>query len=205
MGSGMRGIAFAIDFAKDFRMIGFEAASPWVERFAAQIPQGGRVLDLACGSGRHARHMAMLGYKVEAVDRDSALLQPLSALPGVTTRCADLEGGPWPYAGAVFDAVIVTRYLHRPLLPAIRSLLGPGGILIYETFMVGNEALGRPTNPEHLLRPGELLDMVQGQLAVVAFEQGRIELPKPAMVQRICAVRGPSILCLHPAAAKTAT
>ena len=185
-------------------MTGFEAASPWVERFAVQITQGGKVLDLACGSGRHTRHMAALGYKVEAVDRDAALLLPLSALPGVTTRCADLEGGPWPYAGAVFDGVIVTRYLHRPLFPAIADLLGPGGVLIYETFMAGNEALGRPSNPEYLLRPGELLDMVQGALTVVAFEQGRIDLPKPAMVQRICAVRGPSMLCLHPAAAKTA-
>jgi SAM-dependent methyltransferase len=166
-----------------------DAPSPWVVRFAPLIPRGGVVLDLACGHGRHARHLAALGYRVEAVDRDATLLAPLSRVQGVTTRCADLEDGPWPYRGAVFDGVVVTRYLHRPLLPDIISLLAPDGVLIYETFMSGNERFGKPSNPAYLLRAGELLEMVRDQLTVVAFEQGRDELPKPAMVQRICAVR----------------
>jgi SAM-dependent methyltransferase len=167
-----------------------EPASPWVERFASLIPAESKVLDLACGHGRHTRLLSSLGHKVEAVDRDAALLEPLADLPGVTTRCADLEGGPWPYFSAAYDAVIVTRYLYRPLIPAILRLLDTGGMLIYETFMVGNEAFGKPSNPEYLLRSGELLELVKGRLTVVAFEQGRVDLPKPAMIQRICAIRG---------------
>lgn len=167
-----------------------ESPSPWVTRFATLIPKDGRAIDLACGSGRHARHLATMGYQVEAVDRDVAIMEPLSALPGVTTKCADLEGGPWPYFGEVFDGVIVTRYLYRPLMPQILSLLAPGGVLIYETFMTGHELFGKPSNPAYLLRPGELLDLVKSRLTIVAFEQGRIDSPAPAMVQRICAVRG---------------
>lgn len=161
--------------------------SPWVTRWAGLIPPGGRVLDVAAGEGRHARYLADLGHAVEAVDRDAEALAS-AAGPGIVTRQADLENGPWPYAGAAFDGIVVCNYLWRPLLPRILEALAPGGVLIYETFAVGNERHGRPSNPDFLLRPGELLEAVRGRLAVVAFEQGFVPRPKPAVVQRICAV-----------------
>lgn len=163
--------------------------SPWVARWAGLIPPGGRVLDVAAGEGRHARYLADLGCAVEAVDRDAEALARARG-PGITTREADLEGGPWPYAGAAFDGIVVCNYLWRPLLPRIVEALAPGGVLIYETFAVGNERYGRPSNPDFLLRPGELLEAVRGRLTVVAFEQGFMPRPKPAVVQRICAVKG---------------
>lgn len=164
--------------------------SPWVTRFSSSIAPGGRVLDLAAGGGRHARYLAAMGYQVEAVDQDGDALASLADVPGITVRQADLEGAGWPYFGRAFDAVVVTNYLYRPLMPQIVSLLDHGGLLIYETFMVGNEHLGKPVNPAYLLRKGELLDLVRGRLQVVAFEQGRVESPRPAVIQRICAVRG---------------
>jgi SAM-dependent methyltransferase len=165
------------------------APSAWVCRFARLITAGGAVLDLACGQGRHARHLAGLGYQVEAVDRDSAALAALAGVAGVTTRCVELEDAPWPYAADQFDGIVVTNYLHRPRVADLLLALRPGGVLIYETFALGNQKFGRPSNPEFLLRPHELLEWVQGRLQVLAFEQGLIELPKPAVIQRICAVR----------------
>ena len=164
------------------------APSAWVRRFAGLIAAGGAVLDLACGQGRHARYLAGLGCRVEAVDRDSAALAALAGVAGVTTRCADLEGAPWPYTAGSFDGVVVTNYLHRPLMRAMLDTLRPDGVLIYETFALGNEKLGRPSNPEFLLRPHELLQWVEGRLQVLAFEQGLVESPKPAVLQRICAL-----------------
>ncbi len=146
------------------------------------------MLDLACGQGRHARHLAQLGYRVEAVDRDAAALAGLAGIAGINTRCADLEGAPWPYGAGSFDGIVVANYLHRPLLSALLDALRPGGVLIYETFALGNEKLGRPSNPEFLLRPDELLHWAKGRFNVLAFEQGRVERPKPAVIQRICAV-----------------
>ena len=162
--------------------------SAWVCRFARLIVAGGAVLDLACGQGRHARYLAGLGYRVEAVDRDSAALAALAGVAGIATRCADVEGAPWPYGAGRFDGIVVTNYLHRPRMGALLDALRPGGVLIYETFALGNEKLGRPSNPEFLLRPGELLQWVEGRLSTVAFEQGLVERPKPAVIQRICAV-----------------
>ena len=163
------------------------APSAWVCRFAPLIAPGGRVLDLACGQGRHARYLAGLGYRVEAVDRDGTALATLAGVTGVETRSADLEAAPWPCGAGRFDGVVVTNYLHRPLIAALLDALRPGGVLIYETFALGNEKLGRPSNPEFLLRPGELLQWVAGRLNVIAFEQGAVERPKPAVIQRICA------------------
>lgn len=165
------------------------AASPWVARFAPLIALGGEVLDLACGSGRHTRLLVQSGYRVEAVDRNAELLAGLDGEAGVTTRQADLEGGPWPYFGRAFDGIVVTNYLWRPLLPHLFSCLGEGGVLIYETFMAGNERFGKPSNPEYLLRSGELLDLLHKRFTVVAFEQGEVERPWPAVVQRICVCR----------------
>lgn len=147
------------------------------------------MLDVASGAGRHARYFAARACTVEAVDRDAAALDSLCGVPGVHTTVADIEGGPWPYASRVFDAVVVSNYLHRPLFPALLAALAPGGVLIYETFALGNECYGRPSNPAFLLQPGELLDVVRGRMRVVAYEDVLIETPKPAMVQRICAIR----------------
>jgi SAM-dependent methyltransferase len=164
--------------------------SDWVRRFFPLIPAGGRVLDLACGKGRHARLLAENGFAVEAVDRDAAALAQLEDLAGVAVRKADLEEGPWPYFGHVFDGIVVTNYLHRPLIPNLLNAIGEGGVLIYETFMTGNERFGRPSDPAYLLRPGELLELVRKRFAVVAYEQGEVESPRPAVIQRICVHRG---------------
>lgn len=146
------------------------------------------MLDLACGNGRHARYFAARGCPVEAVDRDPAALAGLAGIPGVTTRCADLEGGPWPYEGQRFSGIVVTNYLHRPLFPHLLAGLAPDGVLIYETFATGNERYGRPSNPAFLLKPGELLEAVRGRLRVVAYDDLFVADPKPAMIQRLCAV-----------------
>jgi SAM-dependent methyltransferase len=164
--------------------------SSWVRRFAPLIPAGGRVLDVACGPGRHARLLAGMGYSVEAVDRDAQTLAALDGIAGIHTRIADLEGDAWPYASACFEGVIATCYLHRPRFDALIGALTPGGVLIYETFMVGNEVFGKPSNPDFLLQRDELFERVRPRLTVIAFEQGRVESPKTALMQRICAIAG---------------
>ena len=161
--------------------------SPWIVRHAPLLRPGAAVLDVACGEGRHVRWLHQRGYKVFAVDRNADALAGLQALAEV--RVADLEAGPWPYGDQTFDAVIVTHYLWRPLLPRIVQAVGPGGFLLYETFSLGQASLGRPSNPEFLLRPGELLDAVRPTLRVLAFEDGFVDGPRPAYVQRIAAVR----------------
>lgn len=165
------------------------APSGWVARFAPLVPAGSRVLDLACGGGRHTRLFAAGGCVVEAVDRDADALAQLDGLSGVHTLAADLESGPWLYTGRLFDAVVVTNYLYRSRFSELLECVAPGGLLIYETFMRGNERFGKPSNPDFLLSPDELLQRVAGSFAVLAFEQGEVAQPKPAMVQRICAVR----------------
>ncbi len=168
---------------------GQSAPSPWVARFSPLIAPGGEVLDYACGSGRHARWLARRGFRVEAVDRDSAALELLRDTPGVKPRRADLENEPWPYSGRRFDAVVVTNYLFRPRLNLLLDTLNPGGVLIYETFMTGNERFGKPSNPAFLLAPGELLQHLMPNWTIVAFEQGEIATPRAAVVQRVCAIR----------------
>lgn len=164
-------------------------ASAWVRRFVPLIRRGGRVLDLAAGSGRHTRLLLDSGFAVCAVDRDTSALSPLAG-SGCEVRQIDLEtDAPWPL-GTGYDGIIVTNYLHRPLLPAIVQALSAGGVVIYETFARGNERFGRPHNPDFLLRPGELLDAF-AMLTVVAFEQGEISVPRPAVIQHITAVAGP--------------
>jgi SAM-dependent methyltransferase len=161
--------------------------SDWVRRWAHLVPRGADVLDLASGSGRHARFFAQLGHPVLAVDRDAAALGELAGVAGVVTRQADLEAAPWPFAERRFGAVVVTNYLFRPLLARLTAAVAADGVLIYETFAAGNERFGKPSNPDFLLRPGELLERVRGRLRVVAFEDLYVERPKPAMVQRLCA------------------
>ena len=170
---------------------GIGRPSRWVERWAALIQPGGRVLDVACGAGRHARWLAARGHAVDAVDGDAAAIASLADVPGVHPLCADIENSSWPYKAGVYAAVIVTNYLHRPLFPELLRALAGGGVLIYETFAIGNERYGRPSNPHFLLQPGELLDVVRGQLRVVAYEDIYSDDPKPALLQRICAVKCP--------------
>lgn len=162
--------------------------SAWVARWADRVPAGGRLLDLACGAGRHARYFAARGHPVEAVDRDPAMLARLDGVAGVSTFCTDLEGGPWPYEKERFAGIVVVHYLHRPLFPCLLAALAPGGALIYETFAAGNERYGRPSNPDFLLEPGELLEVVRGRLRVVAYEDLTVFDPRPAVIQRILAI-----------------
>ncbi len=170
------------------------APSAWVRRFAGLVPPGGSVLDLACGGGRHSRFFLERGCRVTALDRDVGGLADLGADPALADRLeileADLEdGSPFPLTGRSFDAVVVTRYLYRPILPDLLALLPSGGLLIYETFALGNERFGKPSNPDFLLRPGELLEAVRGELRVLAYEDLIEETPQPAAIQRICARR----------------
>ena len=159
--------------------------SPWLLRWAHLIKPGGRVLDLAAGSGRHTRWLAARGHVVTAVDRDAAAMAGIAAI--AETIVADIENDPWPLEGRSFDAVIVTHYLWRPLLPAIVAATGPAGVLLYETFAVGNATVGRPSNPDFLLRPGELLEATT-TLRTVAYEDGFLDDPE-RFVQRLAAVR----------------
>ena len=168
---------------------GFQAPSPWVERFAALVPAGGAVLDLACGTGRHGRLFADRGHPVTAVDIDAAAIDAVAADPRIEAIAADLESGGWPLEDRRFTGIVVTNYLWRPILPRLAAALDPGGVLIYETFAKGNERYGRPRKPAHLLRPGELLQAFAQALCVVAYEHGIVDHPRPAVVQRIAAVR----------------
>lgn len=162
--------------------------SPWIARFAPLILPGARVLDLACGQGRHSRFLAARLCDVVAIDRDSQALVALAGVPRVTTIAADLEGGPWPLSGQQFDAIVVANYLHRPLFPKLLDALAGDGAFLYETFAAGNEAYGRPSNPDHLLAADELLSLLRERLTIVAFEQGRVGGARPAVMQRIAAV-----------------
>ena len=161
-----------------------------MERHLGVLPAAGRILDLACGNGRHTRLLAACGHSVLAVDRDSEALQAVAGLPEVSPLVADIEGEVWPLTGLHFAGIVVTNYLWRPRLPDLLATLAPGGVLIYETFMVGNEAYGKPSRPEFLLQPQELLAVARDHgLQVLAYEEGFTETPKPAVRQAICARR----------------
>lgn len=164
---------------------GSGAPSDWIVRWSSLVPAGATVLDVACGSGRHLRWFAGRGCRVTGVDRDAAALQSLAGLGEIVE--ADIENGPWPFAGRRFDAVVVTNYLWRALMPTLVASLADGGVLLYETFTTHHAAIGRPSNPEFLLRPGELLQHAQG-LRVVAYEDGFLDGPT-RFVQRIAALR----------------
>ena len=163
--------------------------SAWVARFAGCVPAGGTVLDLACGGGRHTALFLDRGHPVVALDRDVSGLADLDRA-GLEAVEADLEdGGPFPLAGRRFAGVVATNYLYRPILPDLVAAVAPGGVLIYETFARGNERFGKPSNPDFLLAPGELLEAVRGHLRVRAYEDLVVREPRPAAVQRICAER----------------
>ena len=185
------------------------APSPWVQRWSHLVAPGATVLDVACGSGRHLRWFAERGCRVTGIDRDAVALEPLATI--AETVVADIEGGPWPLAGRRFDAVIVTNYLWRPLMPTLIASIDEGGVLLYETFAHGNATVGKPSNPNFLLQPRELLQAVQEPpsrfapapegrgpawggpaqdrgLRVIAYEDGFLAAPE-RFVQRIAAVR----------------
>jgi len=165
-------------------------ASAWVKRFAPLIPQDGLVLDLACGSGRHALLLAGMGHRVLAVDQDVGAVDALGN-PLIASRKLDLEGEEWPLWDCEFSAIVVTNYLYRPHIDQLPKMLQINGVLIYETFAQGNGDFGKPSNPNFLLNPGELLTFAsRHDLKVVAFEDIYVDHPKPAMVQRLCAVKG---------------
>lgn len=166
-------------------MHGIEAPSPWVQRWSHLVPTGGSVLDVACGHGRHLRWFAARGHAVVGVDRDPAAVEAAAGAALVVQ--ADIENGPWPFAGQRFDAVVVTNYLWRALLPTIMGSVADGGVLIYETFAAGNETVGKPSRPDFLLQPGELLQAC-ADLHTVAYEHGFLRAPE-RFVQRIVAVR----------------
>lgn len=166
-----------------------DAPSGWVTRWSHLVPESGRVLDVACGHGRHARWFSGRGHAVDAVDRNAEALSALADVPNVVVRCADIEAGPWPYEAGIHAGVVVTNYLHRPTFALLLDALAPGGVLLYETFALGNERFGRPSNPDFLLHPGELLDLVRGRLTVHAYEDCVVDVPRPARLQRICALR----------------
>lgn len=165
------------------------APSDWVRRWAPLVRAGGAVLDVACGQGRHVRWFAARGHAVTALDRSEIALAGLTDV--AETVLADIENGPWPLLEAgqprQFDAVVVTNYLWRPLLPTLAASVTPGGVLMYETFAVGNQTVGRPSNPDYLLRTGELLERFAGW-RVIAYEDGYLSQPE-RFVQRLCAVR----------------
>ncbi|HEU4620890.1 MAG TPA: class I SAM-dependent methyltransferase [Burkholderiaceae bacterium] len=164
--------------------------SMWVERWLSRLSPGASVLDLACGSGRHTRLAQARGFRVTAVDRDT---QALASLPEPVERItADLENAPWPLTGRCFEAVVVTNYLYRPTFAQVLDTVAESGVLVYETFAVGQHAYGRPSRAEFLLQPMELIDRVRSMLHVLAYEDGYTAHPKPARVQRIAACRLPS-------------
>jgi SAM-dependent methyltransferase len=171
------------------------APSDWIVRWSHLVPAGATVLDLACGSGRHLQWFAARGARVTGVDRDTAALQESAHIEGESAELieADIENGPWPLAGRRFDAVIVTNYLWRALLPRIFETVADGGLLLYETFATGQETVGRPTRADFLLQPGELLAAARdGGLRVLGYEDGFIAGPPARFVQRIAAVREPA-------------
>lgn len=167
--------------------------SNWVARFARYVPAGSRVLDLACGGGRHSRLFMEHGFRVLAADRDLSGLGDLVDHPDIDAVQVDLEDGmPFPFKEKQFGGVIVTNYLYRPILGDIVSAVAEGGILIYETFAKGNERFEGPSRPDFLLDRGELLEAVRGKLTVLAYEDLIIADPRPAAIQRIAAVREPA-------------
>lgn len=172
-----------------------QAPSPWVMRYLPGIREGGALLDIACGAGRHLRAGAAAGFSVTGIDRDISRAcelkrrSQLENMPDVELIEADLEtGGPLPFEGRQWDGVVVTNYLWRPIMPAIIAAVAPAGVLIYETFSVGNERYGKPSNPQFLLQPGELLTAVAPQLTPIAYEMATVTTGGDSVKQRIAAV-----------------
>lgn len=164
----------------------------WVQRYSRLIPKGGNVLDLACGNGRHTRFLLEEGYRVTAIDKDVSKLNELDSYEGLTKLEFDLEASnlsaKWPVGYKYFDGIVVVNYLYRPLFKDIIEALAANGVLIYQTFAVGNEVYGRPRNSDYLLKKKELLEVFGRVFTTVKFEHNFVDRPSPAIVQRICCV-----------------
>lgn len=167
-----------------------EEPSQWIVKYAPLIIKKGRVLDLACGNGRHAMWFAKHDFYVDAMDCDAQVTSSMEAINNINVIIADVEASDWPQSDQRYDGLVVSRYLYRPLLQTLATMLNPGGVLIYETYMVGNEHYGKPSNPDFLLRPNELFEVYSPLLSIVSFEQGEEGMPRPAVMQRICATKG---------------
>jgi len=166
-------------------MHGTEDVSAWIARWSHLVPAGAEVLDVACGKGRHMKWFASRGHPVVGVDRSD---EAIAAVTGIGRAIlADIENEPWPFQGQTFAGVVVTNYLWRALLPTIVASVAPGGVLMYETFAAGNETVGKPSRPEFLLQPGELLRAC-AEMTVIAYEEGFIPDPD-RFVQRITVIR----------------
>ena len=164
--------------------------SEWVRRFYGQIPKNGLILDLAGGSGRHTRFLTQKGFKLLLLDNDIAKAKDLQDVENIVLMEYDLEdGSTLPFPKSSFQGVVVTNYLYRPIFPQLLNLLDDGGILIYETFAVGNEKYGRPTNPDYLLKSGELISLVSPQMRIIAYEECLVRRPTKAYVQRLTAAK----------------
>lgn len=167
-----------------------EEPSAWIVKYAPLINKKGRVLDLACGNGRHAMWFAKYDFHVDAMDCDDQVTSNMVGINNINVIVVDVEASDWPQSDQRYDGLVVSRYLYRPLLQTLATMLNPGGVLIYETFMVGNERYGKPSNPDFLLRPNELFEVYSPLLSIVSFEQGEEEMPRPVVMQRICAIKG---------------
>lgn len=184
-------------------MHGLAVPSDWIRRWSHLVPAGGSVLDVACGQGRHMRWFLERNHPVTGIDKAQEAIESIAYLGEAI--CADIEAGPWPLPGRRFDCVVVTNYLWRPLLPTILDSVAPGGVLLYETFADGNQTVGKPSRPDFLLQPGELIGRCAG-LRIVAYEDGFLDGP-PCFLQRVAAVRpaagasGPARHALTPPAA----
>jgi len=163
----------------------------WLKKCAPQLKPGGQLLDLASGNGRHAAWLLQAGHRVCAVDIDLTGIAHLRRQKRLRCLEHDLETSAWPFAASTFDGIIVTNYLHRPLFPALADSLRPGGLLIYDTFAIGNEAYGRPSNPAFLLRPGELSAVFSGLLRILDYSHGLVQQPRPAIRQSLLAEKNP--------------
>ncbi|NQW94412.1 MAG: class I SAM-dependent methyltransferase [Polaromonas sp.] len=164
-------------------MHGTEPPSAWVKRWSHLVKPKGTVLDVACGYGRHAYYFYQQIHPLALVDRAQEAIESITIEAHSCEKVvADIENGPWPFEGRQFDAVVVTNYLWRPLMPTLLASLAPGGVLIYETFAQGNETVGKPSRPDFLLRSGELLEICK-DLRVVGFEDGFIK-GEPSQTQR---------------------
>lgn len=162
-----------------------EIPSRWLVDNASFLPREGadggtpRALDVACGNGRHALWLAAAGLDVFAVDRDAAAIDRLGREArqlglAVTPRVLDLEAGDASIGRDRYDVIVVVRYLHRPLFPKLRAALRPSGVLVYETFTTEQASRGKPTNPDFLLRPGELPELV-APLRVLRKREGEFD------------------------------
>ncbi len=149
-----------------------EQPSEWIARFGSEVAPGASLLDVACGRGRHAKYFAARGVRVTAVDRDRSALASLRGTDGVVAEERELENVLWPYAAQSYDAVVVCNYLWRPSFEALLSTIKIGGVLFYETFMVGNQRFGKPSRPEFLLCSNELIERTRGDFRVLAYQEG---------------------------------